>query len=139
MAVDVTPLSLLVHDKAQEMANALGEEFIRRAREELEPHRDTGTLQDSIHVQRFYTNLIGGGVSVKVICDAFYAWWQEEGTGIYGPIGERIYPRTAKALVFYLRKVGAVVAFRSVAGTPALHFWQNTIDNWDEIVAAVAG
>jgi hypothetical protein len=30
------------------------------------------------------------------------ARWQNDGTGIYGPTGERIYPRTAKVLHFFI-------------------------------------
>jgi phage gpG-like protein len=50
--------------------------------------------------------------SVTVGTNVPYARWNQEGTGIYGPTGQRIFPKTAKALAWD----GHVV--RSIKGTP---------------------
>lgn len=52
-----------------------------------------------------------------------YSLFVDKGTGVYGPSGTRIYPRQAKALTFYWQRVGGVVSFRSVAGSPAQNFF----------------
>ena len=67
-----------------------------------------------------------------------YAKGQNEGTGIYGPRGQRIVPVQAKALVFYWKKVGKVVVFPSVAGSPATHFWDYSVteEAWSDALAS---
>ncbi len=53
---------------------------------------------------------------VEVGTNLPYARWLQQGTGIYGPTGERIFPKTKKALAFN----GFVV--RSIKGTPPRRF-----------------
>jgi phage gpG-like protein len=53
---------------------------------------------------------------VTVGTNVFYARWLQEGTGIYGPTGQRIFPKSAKALAFGGR------VYSSVAGSPARPF-----------------
>lgn len=69
------------------------------------------------------------GVDVKSPSGYPYDVAQEEGTGVY--IGKgRIYPVRAKRLRFYWRKVGHVVSFASVKGTPPTRFFSKAIRDW---------
>jgi len=47
-----------------------------------------------------------------------YRWYVHEGTGLYGPHKQRIYPRRAKALKFYWDKIGETVIFKGDLETP---------------------
>jgi hypothetical protein len=53
-----------------------------------------------------------------------WAWYTNEGTGIY--VGnDRIRPRPpARALAFFWLKIGQDVVFASVAGQPGQHWWE---------------
>jgi hypothetical protein len=82
---------------------------------------DTGKLRDRIQ-PRQTVQVSQHRVEAIVEADTFYAVWQHEGTGIYGPHGTRIVPRRAQFLRFYWKKVGAVVAYRSVRGTPGTKY-----------------
>jgi phage gpG-like protein len=66
----------------------------------------TGRLINSI------TANVVSNDTVEVGTNVFYARWLQEGTGIYGPTGQRIFPKTKKALAWD----GHVV--RSIKGTP---------------------
>lgn len=78
------------------------------------------------------------GVDVKSPEGYPYDVAQEEGTGVY--IGKgRIYPRHAKYLRFYWRKVGRFVAFRSVKGTPPTRFFSKAIRNWPQRLKESSG
>lgn len=52
-----------------------------------------------------------------------YSLYVDQGTGVFGPNGGRIYPRTAKALTFYWYARAGVYSFRSVRGIPAQQFF----------------
>lgn len=78
------------------------------------PHR-TGTLQRSILVDIDYP-------SAEISVQEKYGIWIEEGTGIYGPTGQPIRPRSKKALAF---KIGGVpVVVKSVKGKRAKPFFK---------------
>jgi hypothetical protein len=86
--------------------------------------RDTGKLANAPKVTRTVTPT-GGGQGYP------YDVAQEEGTGVY--IGKgRIYPRRAPMLVFFWKKVGRKVAFRSVKGTPPTRYFSKAIRGWVE-------
>jgi hypothetical protein len=55
------------------------------------------------------------GTSVKN-----YPRWLQEGTGIYGPTGQRIFPKNKKALAF--NGPGGRIVVRSIKGTPKRRF-----------------
>jgi hypothetical protein len=57
--------------------------------------------------------------------DAKHAWFQEVGTGIYGPTGRPITPKNGKFLRFTIN--GRVVYARSVKGTPAKHILRDSL------------
>jgi hypothetical protein len=96
------------------------------------PRGLTGRLAQAPKVTR---TVAGTRLSWKVSVDVKspegypYDVAQEEGTGVYVGKG-RIYPRRARRLVFYWRKVGRVVAFRSVKGTPPTRFFSKAIRDW---------
>lgn len=78
-------------------------------------------------------------VSLTVEASAEYASFQEDGTGIYGPRGERIYPTNARALVFNWKKAGGrLVAFASVKGTPATHWFSKPLARWSQRLGEAA-
>jgi hypothetical protein len=61
----------------------------------------------------------------------------DQGTGIYGPVGTRIYPRNAKVLAFHwLQRGGGLYFFRSVRGTPAQNYFHAPMP--DYFAAALA-
>jgi len=83
--------------------------------------RQTGQLADSIGADPWQAQ--GDRYTSMIRATAPYAAFQEFGTGVFGPTGQRIVPLTAKALVFEWPKAGGLVAFRSVAGSPATRFF----------------
>lgn len=101
-------------------------------------------------------NQITGQLAAGIVCDAWqdngtrydttirslapYSQFVDEGTGIYGPTGNRIYPTSAKALVFFWYRMGDWFAFRSVRGSPAQHFFHEAMpDRYDAALQAVFG
>lgn len=101
--------------------------------------RRGGALADSItHTQPALIDegLVGCQISVGVP----YGRWQDEGTGIYGPTGARIFPRTARVLRFDWPAAGGVVFARSVAGAPGRHFFHEPMPaRWRTALATVVG
>lgn len=85
----------------------------------LAPHR-TGTLQRSILTNVDYPK---GEVTVN----EKYGEWIENGTGIYGPTGQRITPKKAKALAWM--GAGGMVFARSIKGMKARPFFKPGIQN----------
>jgi hypothetical protein len=72
-----------------------------------------------------------------IIAPQDYSSYQEEGTGEYIGAG-RIYPTTAKVLVFYWKKTGRVMFLPSVAGTPPTYWFSRVRDRWPEFVERMA-
>lgn len=100
--------------------------------------RRTGALADSTHATQPALNETRVQSEMRV--DVEYARWQNEGTGIYGPTGARIFPRSAKVLVFDWPAAGGVVFARSVAGSPGRHFWDDMPSRWaDALHESIGG
>lgn len=131
MSIDTTGLSARVRDFAQSRADDIAQRFVERA-QMYAPFR-TGQLHDSIQAEP--AEMIGDVATARVVVGAEYGKFQNEGTGVYGPDGEPIYPRTAKALVFYWPAAANVVAFAHVKGTEPTHFWERTLGDWHDIVS----
>lgn len=75
---------------------------------------DTGLLRASIATN---LGLRGSQLVMRVGTGVYYARWVHDGTGIYGPRGQKITPRTAKFLVFRWKKMGnKLVVTKSVKG-----------------------
>lgn len=95
--------------------------------------RDTGNMTNSLDVVNT-DNGEGGRVGRRVSCPVEYASWQDEGTGVYGPAGTPITPKSAKVLVFYWAKTGKVMYLPSVQGSPATKWWTSKIERWVDYV-----
>lgn len=103
-------------------AGAIAKDLFRRgvkvqnqAKKNLErsPRRiDTGTLRSDIHVELLS---MGGKPVVRVGFNVFYGIYVHDGTGIYGPKGVPIRPKTAKFLSWKSKKGNRVFA-RQVLG-----------------------
>lgn len=88
--------------------------------------RRTGALADSVQCDDWadegsrFTSVISAG---RGLDNPDVARFQDEGTGIYGPGGMRIYPASASVLVFDWPAAGGKVFAASVAGAPGTHFF----------------
>lgn len=85
---------------------------------------DTGRLRASINTQLVTRN---GEPAVLVGTNVFYARWVHDGTGIYGPRGRRITPRSAKRLRFRPTGQRKYVYARSVSGMRPNPFMKNAL------------
>jgi len=132
MNVDVSGVQDALKVFAREHADAIGEEFVRRARERA-PRR-TGALADGVEYQ---VNDGPAGPQVTVTCAEDYGRYQDEGTGVYGPLGVPIVPVTASVLAWDGQD-GVVFAMSSRGSRPT-HWWSDTIKEWADIVRSVAG
>ena len=110
---------------AQRVMPTLAEGLADRARGYTS--RRTGALHDSITAET-------DGLRARVQVGAEYGRYQNEGTGIYGPNGQRIRPRRARALVFDWPAVGGIVFAASVAGSEPTRFWTKAVEEWPDIV-----
>jgi hypothetical protein len=79
-------------------------------------------------------------VQAQIISAADYSKFQDEGTGVFGPTGSRIFPKTAKALRFDWPAAGGIVFAKSVAGSPGTHFFHEPMpERWHNAIAQSAG
>lgn len=124
----------IITSYAEDKARELGDAFVDRARGYCS--RRTGKLADSITADD--PELHGTYVTVRVHVEEEYGKFQNEGTGIYGPTGQRIEPTNAQALAFDWPAAGGLVIVKSVRGSEATHFWDRTKDEFGSIVAEVA-
>lgn len=85
------------------------------------PH-DTSQLRGSIKSE------ITSPDSARVYTDLEYGIYQEFGTGIYGPKGTPITPKTKPYLAFFSKKTGRWVRAKSVKGVQAKRFMQKSFD-----------
>lgn len=100
--------------------------------------RRTGALAAGITTTQ--PALSGTRVTAQIESAAEYSRWQDEGTGVYGPSGQRIFPTTAKVLVFDWPAAGGVVFARSVAGAPGRHFFHEPMpERWHGAIFESAG
>lgn len=102
---------------------------------ERDAPRDTGAMTQTIEVAESDS---GDVLARTITAPAEYASYQDTGTGIYGPTGARIYPKTARFLVF-TTKDGTKVFARSVAGTPRTGWWSDKLANWSDYLARAMG
>jgi hypothetical protein len=129
MTVDVGGLPERVRQYALDRALTLGQAFVNAAQNNA-PRR-TGAGADSIAVDSVEET--SAGIAVRVVVGEVYMTYQNEGTGIYGPLGVPIRPVAAKVLVFDSAVLGLVFA-TSVRGTEPTHWFDRTIDQWPAIV-----
>lgn len=94
--------------------------------------RRSGTLAASIMADDVVDD--GARLTVRVHVDADYARYQDEGTGVYGPEGQRI--QGNPLLAFDWPAAGGMVIVHSVAGSPGTHFWTESLKSWPDILRA---
>lgn len=86
---------------------------------------DTGLLRATISTN---LGLRGSELVMRVGSGLYYALWVHDGTGIYGPRGRRITPRTASHLVFHWKKMGnKLMIVKSVKGMKPNPFLKNAL------------
>lgn len=86
---------------------------------------DTGRLRASI---TYEIRLDNRSPYALVGTNVFYAPYQEEGTGIYGPRGTPIRPKRGRFLRFKPRGSNRYVFAREVRGTPGKHFLRGALE-----------
>lgn len=124
--------------RIREHGIVLVEEAADRAVEKTQAasSRRTGALVEGI--EHSNPQLSFNEVRTFIMSNAPHSLYQDEGTGIYGPTGMRIFPIRAKALVFDWPAAGGVVAFHSVAGAPGRHFFHEPMpERWRESLEEV--
>lgn len=104
-----------------------------------EESRRTGAMAAATHHTLPVLN--SDRVTCEIRVDTDYAKYQDDGTGVYGPGGQRIYPRKpGGVLVFDWPAAGGVVFARSVAGAPGRHFFAEKMPmRWAESLADSIG
>jgi hypothetical protein len=100
--------------------------------------RRSGALFDGISTSE--PALEDTRVTQQITSAADYSKFQDDGTGIYGPTGARIFPKTAKVLRFDSPAAGGIVFARSVAGSPGRHFFSEPMAaRWHDCLAQNVG
>ncbi len=98
--------------------------------------RRTGEMADSVEVTD--PEYDGEQITMTASVGADYGIYQEEGTGIFGPLGTPITPkRPGGVLVFDWPAAGGVVFARKVRGSEPTRFWSKALAEWPQIVARV--
>jgi len=108
---------------------AIGRELFRRATRVQTKAKNlcpvaTGRLRSSITVAM---GLEGGQLVARVGTNVKYAMFIHNGTGIYGPARQRIYPQNGKFLVWTPRGAAKPIFARSVLGTKRHPFLKDAL------------
>lgn len=92
---------------------------------ERSPRRiDTGTLRSDIHVELI---TFAGKPAVRIGFNVFYGLYVHDGTGVYGPKGVPITPKSAKFLRWKSKK-GKWMFARQVLGMRPNPFLKDAVD-----------
>lgn len=132
--IDPRSLDRILGDYCERRLGEIAEEFVDTARGFSS--RRTGALADSIEAEDVRRQR--DRVTCRVFVGEEYGIYQDQGTGIYGPTGERITAASGGVLVFDWPSAGGTVFARSVAGSEPTRFWTRTVERWDAIVRAAA-
>lgn len=137
ISIDHAQLTRMFQNQAVAWANEMGRRVVNEAKARAPV--DNGRLRSSI---AYTIELTPTTCVLKVGSDVPYARYVEEGTGVYGPRGTRIYPTTKQALKFPVphargphrqgarRPTQAARGFlirRSVAGSPPNPFLKDAL------------
>lgn len=128
--VDLTALHAILSSPQGGVAKDLfrrGKKVETRAKLNLSrsPRRvDTGLLRSSINTQLVSQ---GGKISVRVGTNVVYALFVHDGTGLYGPKGAYIYPKTSKYLS-WKTKNGKQIYVKRTRGMKPNRFLADAID-----------
>ena len=132
MTLDTQDVERALVELSTSVLREIADEFVDTAKEHASAR--SGELRDGISAGD--VDLKDSGLfTTTITSSAEHSSWQNEGTGIYGPMGQRIRPTHAKALVFDWPAAGGTVFFTSVAGQEGNHWWDRTILEWFEIVS----
>jgi hypothetical protein len=132
VSVNFESVRQLITEHCIERGTALGEAFKERAQSNAS--RRTGEMAESVESDPVIVTATS--VQGHIECGAEYGIYQDEGTGIYGPRGERIVPVNAQALRFDSPVLGIVFA-KSVRGSEPTRWWTRTVMEWPSIVGSV--
>lgn len=101
-------------------------QIVAVAKRNTDKFSDTGNLK-----ARIYYGVTGRPEAIdgKIFTDSGYAAYVEIGTGIHGPKGQPIRPKTAKVLSWRDPKTGARMFARQVLGRPKTPFLKPAIDS----------
>lgn len=97
---------------------------VRNRAQSLSPV-ETGRLRRSITAHP--PSVAGFHVRATISTATGYGLYPEEGTGIFGPRGRVIKPRSKPFLVFQPRGLGHVIRTRSVLGQKPQHFMRDAL------------
>lgn len=128
--LDQRQLALMLTSPSGTVAKDLirrGVKVVAKAKRNLtrNPHRvNTGTLRSSI---KWELLSLGGKPVVRVGSNVFYATYVHDGTGIYGPRGTPITPRSKKVLTWKNKRGQRVFAVR-VKGMRPNPFLKDAVD-----------
>ena len=121
---------------ALEGLDAAGDIIVADARERAP--QATGQLVNSIQVTEQPTgSVLSGGATMTIGAGAPYATFVEFGTGIHGPKGTRIYPKTKKAMRW--EGAGGYIFARSTAGMKAQPFMVPAVEENLDTIGEVVG
>lgn len=84
----------------------------------------TGFLKSSLRTRTFPGRV---GPTVRYIAVPEYAYWQEVGTGLYGPLGRWITPKRAKVL-HWVNEAGRDVYARRTKGVPPKRYFKKGLE-----------
>lgn len=138
MSVDLTQIEAAIREFALGKSLSIRDRFVETLRQHM-PRR-TGGLAESVEAGEPEER--GGGWSTRVDVTAEYARYVNDGTGRYGPQGHDLEADELTApmkngqhrFVFDWPAAGGIVFAKTVKGTEPTHFWERTIERWDEIV-----
>lgn len=122
-----------LRELALRLGTRLGDEFVNEAQNNAS--RRTGEMADSVAADP--PEFTGESVVVHVAVGAEHGIYQDQGTGIYGPEGVPITPRSARVLRFDSPILGLVFA-HSVRGSEPTRWWTKAVDAWRQIVMRVS-
>lgn len=132
MTVDATGLERAFRENALVKCGLVRDGFVNGAQSRCS--RRSGKLAASI----VGTEPVDAGTTIEctITVGEDYGLFQDQGTGIYGPEGQRI--KGNPLLAFDWPAAGGLVIVHSVAGSPGTHFWTDTVSDWPNILRAVA-
>lgn len=136
MSTIVDQLRTRISDHAVDLATTATQLVVEQTQQAAS--RRTGALAEGITGTQ--PALAETQVRSQITSAADYSLYQDEGTGIYGPSGARIFPTSAKALRFDWPAAGGIVFAKSIAGSPGTHFWAEPLpERWHNAIFESAG
>lgn len=117
----------------ERLGTRLGEIFVETAQSNAS--RRTGQMADETRADA--PEIHGDTISVHAECHVDHGIYQDRGTGIYGPEGQPITPKTARVLRFDWPAAGGIVFATFVRGSEPTRWWTKAVEAWHQIVRRV--